>query len=87
MSATDVGNFVIGGNQEDIEIRLSTVPTFSEWCSWRLTRRDELSLVRFFGSNPDRPVVPAIAVVNAVQGQAPLSITHRGGTANGDGTL
>ncbi|MCD8486307.1 MAG: efflux RND transporter permease subunit [Desertifilum sp.] len=79
MSATDVGNFVIGGNQEDIEIRLSTAWPSRNGAVGGPTRRDELSLVRFFGSNPDRPVVPAIAVVNAVQGQAPLSITHRGG--------
>jgi multidrug efflux pump subunit AcrB len=79
MTATEVGNFVIGGNQEDIEIRLSTAWPSRNGTVGGPTRRDELSLVRFFGANPDQPVVPAGSVVTAVQGQSPLSITHRGG--------
>ncbi len=79
MTATDVGDFAIGGNQEDIEIRLSTAWPSRNGEVGGPTRRDELSLIRFFGSNPDEPAVPAGAVVNAVQGQTPLSITHRGG--------
>lgn len=79
MTATDVGDFAIGGNQEDIEIRLSTAWPSRNGTVGGPTQRDELSLIRFFGSNPDEPVIPAGAVVTAVQGQTPLSITHRGG--------
>lgn len=79
MTTNDVGDFVLGGNEEDLEIRLST--------SWPSrggevggpTRRDELLSVRFFGSNPDQPVIAADSVIETVQGQTPLSITHRGG--------
>lgn len=79
MTDTEVGQFVIGGNQDDIDIRLSTAWPSRQGTVGGPTRRDELSLVRFFGNNPDQPVVPAGAVVQAVQGQSPLSITHRGG--------
>lgn len=79
MTATDVGDFAIGGNQEDIEIRLSTAWPSRNGDVGGPTRRDELSLIRFFGSNADDQVIPANAVVNAVQGQTPLSITHRDG--------
>ncbi|MGC1310429.1 MAG: efflux RND transporter permease subunit [Phormidesmis sp.] len=79
MTATDVGDFAIGGNQEDIEIRLSTAWPSRNGEVGGPTRRDELSLIRFFGSNSDDPVIPAGAVVNTVQGQTPLSITHKGG--------
>ncbi|NJN32542.1 MAG: efflux RND transporter permease subunit [Synechococcales cyanobacterium RM1_1_8] len=79
MSATDVGDFAIGGNQEDIEIRLSTAWPSRNGAVGGPTRRDELSLIRFFGSNRDNPVIPAGAVVSALQGQTPLSITHRDG--------
>jgi multidrug efflux pump subunit AcrB len=79
MTDTDVGQFVLGNNQDDIDIRLSTAWPSRQGAVGGPTRRDELSLVRFFGSNPDQPVVPASAVVTAAQGQAPLSITRRGG--------
>ncbi|NJR67446.1 MAG: efflux RND transporter permease subunit [Synechococcales cyanobacterium CRU_2_2] len=79
MSATQVGDFIRGGNQDDIEIRLSTAWPSRNGEVGGPTRRDELSLIRFFGSNTADPVIPAGAVVNTVQGQTPLSITHRDG--------
>ncbi|NJM99347.1 MAG: efflux RND transporter permease subunit [Phormidesmis sp. RL_2_1] len=79
MSAVQVGDFAIGGNQEDIEIRLSTAWPSRNGAVGGPTRRDELGLIRFFGSNPDKPVIPAGSVVTAVQGETALSITHSGG--------
>lgn len=79
MSAVQVGDFAVGGNQEDIEIRLSTAWPSRNGEVGGPTRRDELGLIRFFGSNPDKPVIPAGSVVTAVQGETALSITHSGG--------
>lgn len=79
MTTSDVGDFVIGGNQEDIEIRLSTAWRSRNGAVGGPTRRDELATIRFFGSNSDQKVIPAGAVVETLQGQAPLLITHRGG--------
>ncbi|NEP20049.1 MAG: efflux RND transporter permease subunit, partial [Leptolyngbya sp. SIO4C1] len=79
MSATQVGDFAVGGNREDIELLLSTAWPSRDGAVGGPTRRDELSLIRFFGSNPDKPVIPAGLVVTAVQGETALSITHAGG--------
>ena len=79
MSATQVGDFATSGNQEDIEIRLSTAWPSRNGAVGGPTRRDELGLIRFFGSNADKPVIPAGSVVTAVQGETALSITHSGG--------
>ena len=54
MTATDVGDFSVGGNQEDIEIRLSTAWPSRNGEVGGPTRRDELSLIRFFGLIPMR---------------------------------
>ena len=79
MSATQVGDFVIGDNREDIEIRLSTAWPSRNGTVGGPTRRDELGLIRFFGSNSDIPVVPGGAVITTEQGETALSITHSGG--------
>jgi multidrug efflux pump subunit AcrB len=78
-TTNDVGDFVLGGNREDIDIQLSTAWPSREGEIGGPTRRDELLSVRFFGSNTSQPVVSAGAVVEAVQEQTPLSITHRDG--------
>jgi multidrug efflux pump subunit AcrB len=75
----DVGDFAIGGGEEDIEIRLSTAWPSREGGIGGPTRRDELLSVRFFGSNPDQEVVSAGALIEAVQTDTQLSITHREG--------
>ena len=85
MTATEVGSFNLGGNQEDLDIKLSTA-----WLRYAMpsglsrngavgspTQRDELRLIRFF--NQDNEVIPAGSLISAVPDQAPLSITHRGG--------
>jgi len=77
--AIDVGDFALGGDREDLEIRLSTGWPSREGRVGGPTRRDELLSARFFTNNPEEEVVSAGVVVNAVQAQAPLSITRRGG--------
>ncbi|MEL7142041.1 MAG: efflux RND transporter permease subunit [Cyanobacteria bacterium J06573_11] len=77
--AVDVGDFDIGGNEEDLEIRLSTAWPSRNGEVGGPTQRDELNLVRFFGTNPDNEVIPVGAVVEPVQRESALSVTHRGG--------
>jgi multidrug efflux pump subunit AcrB len=78
-TTTDIGDFPVGGNEDDLEIRLSTAWPSRSGRVGGPTRRDELLSAKFFGSNPDQPVIPATAVIDAVRGQTPLSITHRDG--------
>ncbi|KPQ36235.1 MAG: Cation/multidrug efflux pump [Phormidesmis priestleyi Ana] len=78
-TAVDVGDFDLGGNEEDLEIRLSTAWPSRNGEVGGPTRRDELNLIRFFGSNADNEVIPVGAVVDPVQSESALSITHRGG--------
>ena len=75
--AIDVGDFAIGGNQEDLEIRLSTAWPSRNGRVGGPTRRDELLAVRFFTDSDES--VSAGAVVKAVQAEAPLSIARRDG--------
>ena len=75
--AIDVGDFAIGGNQEDLEIRLSTAWPSRNGRVGGPTRRDELLAVRFFSNNSTEELISASAVVDAVQAQAPLSIARR----------
>ncbi|WP_319421023.1 efflux RND transporter permease subunit [Pleurocapsa sp. FMAR1] len=77
MTATDVGDFDLGGNEEDLEIRLSTAWKSRNGAVGSPTQREELRLIRFF--NNDGEVIPAGSLVSTVPDQAPLSITHRGG--------
>ncbi|MGB3642748.1 MAG: efflux RND transporter permease subunit [Rivularia sp. (in: cyanobacteria)] len=77
--AIDVGNFAVGGNREDLEIRLSTAWPSRNGRVGGPTRRDELLAVRFFTDNPNEELISASAVVEPVQAQAPLSIARRNG--------
>ncbi|PSP00029.1 MAG: AcrB/AcrD/AcrF family protein [Cyanobacteria bacterium SW_6_48_11] len=77
MTTNDVGDFVIGGNQEDLEIHLSTAWQSRNGEVGGPTRREELLSIRFFGS--DKEAIAAGEVVEPIQGEAPLSITHRSG--------
>ncbi|MGF1481309.1 MAG: efflux RND transporter permease subunit [Cyanophyceae cyanobacterium] len=77
--AIDIGDFVIGGDEEDLEIRLSTAWPSRNGRVGGPTRRDELLAVRFFTDSDTEEVVSALAVVEPVQAEAPLSITRRDG--------
>jgi multidrug efflux pump subunit AcrB len=76
---TDIGDYAIGGNEDDLEIQLSTAWPSQGGAVGGPTERDELNRVRFFGTNSQLPTVPATSLVEPVQSQAPLSITHRDG--------
>lgn len=78
-TTNDVGDFAVGSGEEDLEIRLSTAWSSRQGKVGGPTRRDELLSVRFFGSNPDQPVISAGSAIDVVQEQTPLSITHRDG--------
>ena len=77
--AIDIGDFALGGDEEDIEIRLSTAWPSRNGRVGGPTRRDELLSVRFFSEDPDEELISASAVVDAVQAEAPLSIARRDG--------
>ena len=77
--AVDIGDFALGGDEEDIEIRLSTAWPSRNGRVGGPTRRDELLSVRFFSDDPDEELISASAVVDAVQAEAPLSIARRDG--------
>ena len=77
--AVDIGDFAIGGDEEDIEIRLSTAWPSRKGRVGGPTRRDELLSVRFFSDDPNEELIPASAVIDAVQAEAPLSIARRDG--------
>ena len=77
--AVDIGDFAVGGDEEDIEIRLSTAWPSRNGRVGGPTRRDELLSVRFFSDDPNEDLIAASAVVDAVQAEAPLSIARRDG--------
>jgi len=77
--AVDIGDYAIDGDEEDLEIRLSTAWPSRNGRVGGPTRRDELLSARFFTNNPDEAVVSAGAVVNVMQAEAPLSIARRDG--------
>ncbi|MEL7419177.1 MAG: efflux RND transporter permease subunit, partial [Cyanobacteria bacterium J06555_3] len=77
--AIDIGDFALGGDEEDIEIRLSTAWPSRNGRVGGPTRRDELLSVRFFTDDPNEDLIPASAVVETVQAEAPLSIARRDG--------
>lgn len=76
-TTNDVGDFIVGGNEDNLEIRLSTAWESRKGKVGSPTRRDELLSIRFFNSQSGTTPIPADAVVETVVGETPLSITHR----------
>jgi len=77
MAATDIGNFPIGGGQEDLDIYLST-----RWPSrggdiGGPTRPDELRMLRAI--SPAGEVLYGSQILDREPSLAPLSITHKDG--------
>ncbi len=75
MTDNDIGDFPIGGGEEDLEIRLST-----QWASRNggiggATRMDELLSLPFFTQEGKN--IPGSQVLEIESGEAPLSITHK----------
>ena len=77
MTDNDIGNFPIGGGEEDLEIRLSTMWASRDGGIGGPTRRDELLSIPIFTNNGD--TIPGSQVLEAEFGNAPLSITHKDG--------
>ncbi|MEM6614327.1 MAG: efflux RND transporter permease subunit, partial [Cyanobacteria bacterium P01_C01_bin.72] len=75
MTDNDIGDYPIGGGEEDLEIRLSTQWASREGDVGGPTRRDELLSLPFFNSNGD--IITGAQVLEAEFSNAPLSITHR----------
>ncbi len=77
MTDNDIGDFPIGGGQEDLEIRLSTMWASRDGGIGGPTRRDELLSIPLFTNNGE--TIPGSQVLEAEFGNAPLSITHKDG--------
>ncbi len=75
MTDNDIGDFPVGGGEEDLEIRMSTAWPSRGGDIGGPTQKDELSTVRIF--RPNQETVASQAVLDEVRGEAPLSITHR----------
>lgn len=74
MTDTDIGNFPLGGGEEDLEIHLSTAWPSRGGDIGGPTRRDELQQIRIFAGGE---TLAAGQVLEREMGEAPLSITHK----------
>ena len=75
MTDNDIGNFSLGGGEEDLEIRLSTLWSSRQGAVGGPTRREELMMSRIL--TPDGTTVAGDQVLEPELGNAPLSITHK----------
>ncbi|MGK7876465.1 MAG: efflux RND transporter permease subunit [Xenococcaceae cyanobacterium] len=75
MTDNDIGDFPIGGGEEDLEIRLSTMWASRDGGIGGPTRRDELLSIPLFNNNGEN--ITGSHVLEAEIGNAPLSITHK----------
>ena len=74
MTDDDIGDYSIGGGEDDLEIHLSTAWPSRDGAVGGPTRRDELTMMRAF--SPTQGAIAGLAVVERQYGEAPLSITH-----------
>ncbi len=75
MTDNDIGDFPIGGGEEDLEIRLSTMWASRDGAIGGPTRRDELLSIPLLGDNGE--IISGSQLLEAEFGNAPLSITHK----------
>ncbi|WP_019504365.1 efflux RND transporter permease subunit [Pleurocapsa sp. PCC 7319] len=75
MTDNDIGDFPIGGGEEDLEIRLSTQWASRDGGIGGPTRRDELLSLPIFNDNGK--TISGSQLLEAEFGNAPLSITHK----------
>ena len=75
MTDNDIGDFPIGGGEEDLEIRLSTMWASRNGGIGGPTRRDELLSIPLF--NNDGETISGSQLLETELGNAPLSITHK----------
>ena len=74
MTDNDIGDYPIGGGEDDLEIRLSTAFPSRQGAVGGPTRRDELTTIRLF--SPKKGAISRGTVLDLEEGVAPLSITH-----------
>ena len=74
MTDNDIGDYPIGGGEDDLEIRLSTAFPSRQGAVGGPTRRDELTTIRLF--SPQKGAISRGTVLDVEEGVAPLSITH-----------
>ncbi|MGB6295776.1 MAG: efflux RND transporter permease subunit [Rivularia sp. (in: cyanobacteria)] len=74
MTDNDIGDYPIGGGEDDLEIRLSTAFPSRQGAVGGPTRRDELTTIRLF--SPEKGAISRGTVLDVEEGVAPLSITH-----------
>ena len=75
MTDNDIGDFPIGGGEEDLEIHLSTMWSSRNGAIGGPTRRDELLRSPILTSNGE--TIAGSQVLDIEAGNAPLSITHK----------
>ena len=75
MTDNDIGDYPIGGGEEDLEIRLSTIWPSRNGAVGGPTRQDELLMSPVF--LPSGKTLTAKEVLEIELGNAPLSITHK----------
>ena len=74
MTDNQIGNYVVGGGEEDLEIRLSTAWPSRDGEVGGPTRRDELTMLRVF--SPKQGAISGRAVLEIQENFAPLAITR-----------
>ena len=75
MTDNDIGDFPIGGGEEDLEIRLSMAWPSRGGAVGGPTRRDELKSARIINSSGE--TISGEQILEQDVGMAPLSITHK----------
>lgn len=77
MGDQEIGKFVIGNNDDDLEIRMGLAWPSRQGALGGPTRLSELVSVRVF--KKDGTTIPAMAVLEPNIGTSPISITRQGG--------
>ncbi|MGK7926257.1 MAG: efflux RND transporter permease subunit [Spirulina sp.] len=77
MTDNEIGDFPIGGGEEDLKIYLSTKWPSRQGAIGGPTNLSEIFRIRFF--QPDGETVMGSQLVETRRGEAPISITHQDG--------
>lgn len=77
MTDEEIGKFPLKGTEDDLEIRLGMAWPSRQGSPGGPTSFEEVTMIRPF--RPNGQTVSALAILNPVLGEAPLSITHIGG--------
>ncbi len=77
MTDSDIGDFPLGGGEEDLEMRLSTQWPSRNGAIGGPTTKEELIQTRFI--TPSGAVISGGEILEFESGEAPISITHQDG--------